>query len=273
MDSTGPTGQNGLESWGTTLLSAATISQLCRRGGSAVLDALLPPQCLSCRALVDRPGQLCPDCWSRIGFIADPVCACCGRPFDYDLGSGTLCGACVRVPPAYARARSVFRYDDASRPLLLGFKHADRTEAAPALGAWLRRAGSILLAEADLVAPVPLHRWRLLRRRYNQAALLAGALVRGTAVPAVMDLLERRRATPSQGGLSRAQRRRNVQGAFAVRDRHRDRARGRTVLLVDDVLTTGATAEACTRVLLQAGAARVDVLTLARVVREATDPI
>ncbi len=159
------------------------------------------------------------------------------------------------------------RYDEASRGLVLGFKHADRTDGAPAYGAWLARAGAELIAEADLIAPVPLHWMRLFARRYNQAALLARALARRAGRPVAADLLLRRRHTPSQGRLSPAQRRRNVAGAFAVKPSRRPLLEGRRVLLVDDVLTTGATASACARTLRRDGARAVDVLVLARVVR------
>jgi ComF family protein len=167
----------------------------------------------------------------------------------------------------FDRARAAFAYDDASRRLILPFKHADRTQATPWFGRWLARAAGELAADADIVAPVPLHRWRLFRRRYNQAALIALALAREAARPAIPDLLLRRRATRSQGRLSRAGRARNVAGAFAVNERHSARVTGRRVLLVDDVMTTGATVEACADVLKRAGAAAVDVATLARVVR------
>jgi predicted amidophosphoribosyltransferase len=145
---------------------------------AAALDALLPPRCLGCGGPVDRQGGLCPDCWGRLSFITAPHCACCGLPFDFQVEGESLCGACLAEPPPYARARAVLVYDDGSRPLLLGFKHGDRTHAARAFGLWLARAGAELLAEADLLVPVPLHRWRLFRRRYNQAALLAQAVGR-----------------------------------------------------------------------------------------------
>ncbi|HYD68387.1 ComF family protein [Azospirillum sp.] len=233
---------------------------------AAALNALLPPRCLSCGAPVDRQGGLCPACWGALTFITAPHCACCGLPFAYQQGDGTLCGACVASVPAFARARSVLVYDDASRPLVLGFKHGDRTHAAVAYGAWLARAGAELLADADLLAPVPLHRWRLFRRRYNQAALLAQAAGRVSGRPVVPDLLVRRRSTPSQGGLDRAGRQKNVAGAFRLK-RGKAEVAGKRVVLVDDVMTTGATLAECAKVLRRAGAARVDVLTLARVVR------
>lgn len=240
-----------------------------RRAARAALDAILPPQCLSCKAATNEPGTLCAPCWRAIQFLAPPFCARCGFPFEYDSGKDALCGACSRLSPAFDRARAVLRYDDSSRGLILAFKHADKIHAAPAFGRWMARAGAGLLAEGSIVVPVPLHWTRLFRRRYNQAALLALALARETGLRAAPDLLIRRRATPSQGRLGAAARRRNVAGAFAVRPRGRDLIDGRRVLLVDDVLTTGATVDACARALKRAGADAVDVLVLGRVVREA----
>jgi ComF family protein len=250
---------------------APALSTSLRRLAATALDAVLPPLCLSCRVEVDEAGALCAACWDKIAFLAPPHCSACGFPFDYDPGGPALCGACLRKPPDYGRGRAVMRYDDASRPLVLGFKHGDLTHGAPAYGRWMARAGAELLREADLVVPVPLYWLRLFRRRYNQAALLAQAVGRAAGVPVAVDLLVRRRPTPSQGHLSRAARRRNVRGAFAVRPRRAALARGRRILLIDDVLTTGATAEACARALLRAGAASVDVLVLARVVRGAAE--
>jgi len=244
------------------------------------LDLVLPPRCLGCGALVAAQGALCPACWSAITFVTEPLCRCCGLPFAFDSGAFELgetaggaadaleCGACLAVPPPFRRARAVMRYDDGSRPLLLGFKHGDRTEAAPPFAGWLARSGRDLLAEAELIAPVPLHWRRLFARRFNQAALLAQALGRASGLPVVPDLLVRRRATPSQGHLSRAERQRNVAGAFAVHPRRGDLLRGRRLLLVDDVMTTGATVSACARAALRGGAAEVEVLVLARAVRD-----
>jgi len=160
-------------------------------------------------------------------------------------------------------------YGDFSRRIVLSFKHGDRTDTAPALGRWLVRAGAGLIADADLIAPVPLHWTRLFARRYNQAALLAGVVGGVSGIPVVQDLLVRRRKTPSQGRMGWGQRRRNVQGAFRVSPARRDGFQGRRVLLIDDVLTTGATVTACAKTLLKGGAGAVDVLTLARVVRPA----
>lgn len=237
-----------------------------RRAARLLLDAVLPPRCLNCGALVGEPATLCAACWSKIAFLGGPACACCGLPFEHELGSGALCAACAGQPPAFARARAVFRYDEGSRGLLLAFKHADRTDAVPAFALWLQRAGEELLEDAELIAPVPLHRWRLLRRRYNQSALLANALALRAGRRAAPDLLLRRRATPPQGRLSAAARRRNLAGALALNPRWAERVAGRRVLLIDDVLTTGATVEEAAKVLCRAGAAAVDVLTLARVI-------
>lgn len=248
---------------GNVLLSAA------QRAGRAALGLVLPPKCLGCGDAVHDAGALCSRCWPRMSFVAPPYCAGCGYPFDFDAGDGALCGSCVRAPLDFDRARSVLRYDDQSRDLIIAFKHSDRTDAAPAYGLWMARAGSDLLAEADLVAPVPLHRSRLIARRFNQAALLAHAVGRATRVEVVSDLLVRTRATPSQGTLSAVQRRQNVRGAFAVRPSRAAEAAGRRIVLVDDVYTTGATVSACARTLRRAGARAVDVLTLARVVRPA----
>ena len=238
-----------------------------RAAGRTVLDALLPPLCLSCSALVDEPGALCAKCWAGVSFIGGPMCARCGFPFEVDAGPEAVCAACLRKPPRYDRARAAFRYDETSRGLVLSFKHGDRTDAAPAFGRWLARAGSTLLEDADFIAPVPLHGWRLFRRRYNQSALLALACGAVAGKPVLPDLIQRRRNTPSQADLGARERKRNVAGAFRLTPRYGPFMRGRKIVLVDDVLTTGATVEACTRVLRHAGAARVDVLTLARVVR------
>lgn len=245
----------------------AAWSRLLRDLGARAIDTVLPPRCLRCGATVEAVGALCPDCWAAMAFLGPPHCACCGYPFEFDMGLAALCAACARERPPYGRARAVLRYDDASRDLVLAFKHADRTDGAPAYGAWLARAGAELVAEADIVAAVPLHWTRLFVRRYNQAALLALAVARQAGLPAVPDLLVRRRRTPSQGRLSAAGRARNVAGAFAINPRRKAMVSGRRILLVDDVQTTGATVESCARVLLRGGAAVVDVLTLARVVR------
>lgn len=240
--------------------SAASVAR-------SALNALLPARCMLCPAAVADEGALCASCWDELRFLGPPACACCGYPFEFEVPQETLCAACSLRPPVYDRARAVFAYDDASRALILSFKHADQIHRAPAFGRWLARSGAELLDDAEMLVPVPLHRWRLFARRYNQAALLAHALGRETGIPVVPDLLRRRRRTPSQGRLSRSARIRNVRGAIALWEGQGNRVRGAHVLLLDDVQTTGATVEECARVLKRAGAAAVDVLTLARVVR------
>ena len=236
-----------------------------RRARDRLLDLLLPPRCLCCGVPVAVTGTLCTPCWRAVTFLSAPCCASCGYPFDFDIGSGGLCGACMAEVPYFDRARAAMRYDDASRPLILALKHGDRLHLAPPLAQWMQRTGRELLADADLQLPVPLHWTRLFTRRYNQAAVLAHAIAKAGGPPVAADCLLRRRRTPSQGYKNPSARRRNVAGAFAVK--HPDKIRGKRVVLIDDVLTTGATVEECARVLKRAGAARVDVLTLARVVR------
>lgn len=241
---------------------------IVRAAGRRCIDVLLPPRCLACGEIVSADGALCPACWATVAFIAPPCCRRCGVPFAFDPGAGVECGECVRQPPPFQRARAALRYDDASRGLILGFKHADRTHAAPAFAAWMARAAGPLLTDAEVVVPVPLHWTRLIRRRYNQAALLALAIGRIGGRTVVPDALVRRRRTPSQGQMRRLGRFRNVTGAFVIHPRRAGHVAGKRVLLVDDVLTTGATVEACIRALRAAGATAVDVVTLARVVRE-----
>lgn len=240
------------------------LGQWIERG----LDILYPPQCLICDTAVTNTGTICAACWSAIQFIDQPFCAVCGLPFDYDLGPDAVCGACARKRPAYDRARAAMVYDDHSRRLIIAFKHGDRTDYAPALGRWLGRAGSQLIAGADIVVPVPLHWTRLYSRRFNQAAMLADLIAREANLPFAPNILSRRRRTPPQGRLSASARWRNLRGAFAVPARHRGAVKGRRVLLVDDVLTTGATVSVSAAALRRAGAASIDVLTLARVVRD-----
>ena len=229
------------------------------------LDFLLPPLCLMCDEPVGGMATLCPDCWKKIQFIAPPFCACCGGSFDIPVEAGTLCGAGLNETPHFKSARAAMLYDDASRKLILGFKHNDRTYAAKALAVWMHRAGGEFLATIDALVPVPLHRWRLFHRRYNQSALLAQQIGKMAQKPVLPDALKRVRDTPPQGHLKRKERQENVKGAFAVDARHKNDVEGKTFVLIDDVMTTGATVNECSRVLLKAGAKQVHVLTLSRV--------
>jgi ComF family protein len=227
------------------------------------VDAVLPPRCLACGVIVEAQGRLCLACWTPVRFLGKPCCAVCGEPFAYLQEDSERCLACLAEPPVYDRARAVFAYDDHTRKLILAFKHGDRVDAAPAYAAWMRQTGADLIEASDVILPVPLHRWRLLRRRYNQAALLALEIGRLSGKPVLPDLLVRRRATPSQGTLGRLARQRNLRGAFDIKG---PSVAGKQVVLIDDVLTSGATVNECARVLKRAGATAVSVLTLSRVV-------
>jgi len=233
------------------------------------LDVLLPPRCLGCGMMMEDVGGLCSDCWKAVNFIAPPLCERCGTTFALEAEPGALCGVCARHEPAYGRARSVFAYDAASRRLILNLKYADRTDAAPAFGRWMARAGAELLGGADFLVPVPLHWTRLFTRRYNQAALLAGAVGQESGVAVLLDPLIRLRRTPSQGRMKAVERRRNLRGAIALRPERAPQVEGRNLVLVDDVLTSGATVSECAQVLYKAGARNVDVLTLARAMHPA----
>lgn len=231
-----------------------------------VLDFILPPLCLVCDEPIASSDALCPDCWKKITFIAPPCCALCGMPFDLPVEDGTLCGACLAAPPVFDQARSAIVYDEASKGLILRFKHADRLHVVKGLALWMQRAaGPDFWDDVDLIMPIPLHRWRLLRRRYNQAALLAQVL--GTALGKPVDLLglRRVRSTPSQAQKGVKARALNVRGAFDLSQKAKQDIAGKVVALIDDVMTTGATLNEASRLLKEAGAAKVKVVTLARV--------
>src|SRR5271166_42209 len=232
---------------------------------AAPLDILYPPTCLACRAATGAHGALCSRCWSAMRFIERPFCERLGTPFDQELGEGLLSPQAIADPPVFSRARAVARFEDGpARKLAHRLKYSDRAELARPIARWMARAGADILADADFLIPVPLHRLRLWRRRFNQAALLAKEVSRESGKPCALSALLRVKATRSQVGLSRVQRAENLQGAFRVADGAS--VRGRNVVLIDDVLTSGATANAASRVLLRAGANRVDVLVFARVV-------
>jgi ComF family protein len=237
------------------------------------LDFALPPLCPACRALVGDGGGLCATCWSRLSFIARPYCERLGTPFGYEPGPGVLSTEAVTHPPAFARARAAVRYDDIASALVHSLKYGDRLDLAPTMGRWMARAGRELTDGADALVPVPLHWRRLWARRFNQAAALAAAISRASRVPVVDDALRRLRATPQQVGLNRTDRATNVQGAFAVPEERQAAVAGKRLVLIDDVLTSGATADTCARALLRAGAAHVDVLVFARVVDALRAPI
>lgn len=237
--------------------------------GLAALDLVFPPGCLACGRSVGQHDALCSRCWRAIRFIERPFCERLGTPFPQDLGPGLLSPEALANPPVYSRARAVARFEDGPARLLIHrLKYGDRLELARPLGSWMARAGAELLAEAEVVVPVPLHRRRLWTRRFNQAAALATHVGRAAGLECDPFLLERVKATATQVGMTRAQRMDNVQGAFRIPERSAARVHGRQILLVDDVLTTGATLNAAARTLLRGGAKGVDVLVFARVVAD-----
>jgi ComF family protein len=250
----------------------ARFAGALRRPGRVALDAVLPPLCPACRKPVADDGGLCPGCWSQLSFITPPYCERLGIPFAYDPGPGVLSMQAIADPPAYERARAAVRYDDIARTLVHALKYGDRLDLAPTLGRWMLQAGAPLLAEADALVPVPLHWRRLWWRRFNQSAALAEVIGARVKLP-VTHALARVKATRQQVGLTASERALNVQGAFRVREQARADVKGRRFVLVDDVLTSGATIEACSRALLRAGAAAADVLVFARVVDGRGGPI
>ena len=253
--------------------SVVRVAAALRRAGRMVLDVALPPICPSCREPLGDGAGLCAPCWGKLSLIEPPYCARLGIPFVYDPGPGILSMEAIANPPAYDRARAAVRYDDIARSLVHAFKYSDRLDLAPVMGRWMTRAGRELLADANALIPVPLHWRRLWARRFNQSATLAGIISTSSGLPVVHGGLRRTRATGQQVGRSRAERADNVQGAFQVAAEHKAEIQGRRLILIDDVLTSGATVDACSRALLRAGAAHVDVLVFARVVAPARTPI
>jgi ComF family protein len=235
---------------------------------NAALDLALPRLCAACREPVAGPG-LCPACWSKLSFITRPYCERLGIPFVYDPGPGILSMEAIADPPAYHRARAAVRFDEISRALVHSLKYGDRLDLAPMMGRWTAHAGREIIAEADALVPVPLHWRRLWGRRFNQSAMLASAVAAASGVPMVTTALKRVKPTAQQVGLTRTERAANVQGAFRVPPEGKAAVVGRRLVLVDDMLTSGATVEGCARALLRAGAANVDVLVFARV----ADPV
>jgi ComF family protein len=245
------------------------LRTLARRSALALADTIVPPVCVACRQPLHGHDALCPACWADIDFIRPPLCDRLGIPLPFDPGGPAVSAAAEAAPPEYDRARAVARYDRTMARLIRDFKFHDRQDHVHLFCRWMANAGAELLGGAELLVPVPLHRWRLIGRRFNQSALLARALSRQTGLPFDPLALHRVRRTRPQVGLGQSERRGNVRGAFAVLERHRGAIAGRRVVLIDDVVTTGATVEAAARALRSAGAANVDVLALALV----TDPV
>jgi ComF family protein len=248
-------------------------AQALKKAGAAALDLLYPPVCLACRRAIDQHGGLCPACWSAMRFIERPFCERLGMPFEADLAAGEsgriVSAAALADPPVFSRARAVARFEDGpARVLVHRLKYGDRGELAAPMGRWMARAGAELLSEADLLIPVPLHRLRLAHRRFNQSTALARAISEMAGLPLKNDVLVRAKPTPPQVGLTRRLRAMNMQGAFVVPAERRIELADQHIVLVDDVMTSGATLNAAARVLLRAGAKQVDALVFARVVND-----
>jgi ComF family protein len=231
----------------------------------ALVDVVVPPTCPACGARTRDPATLCPTCWAAMPRVSRPFCERLALPFSLDPGPGAVSPAALANPPRWDRARAAALYDGAAEKLVSALKFGDRLDVAPFMAAEMARAGAEVLAEADFILPVPLHPRRLFARRFNQAAVLARGIAKRCGAPVLVDALKRVKPTPPQVGLSREGRARNVVGAFVVPARRKEALAGKRVVLVDDVLTTGATLNACARVLKRAGAASVDVLVFARV--------
>jgi ComF family protein len=250
----------------------ARLAEGARSLFGLALAVALPQLCAACREPVGGEG-LCAACWSKLSFIAPPYCERLGIPFPFDPGPGVLSLEAIADPPAYNRARAAVRFDETARVLVHALKYGDRLDLAPIMGRWMANAGRDLTRNADLLVPVPLHWRRQWARRFNQSALLAEVIAKASGLRVSHGALKRVKATAQQVGLARSERAQNVQGAFGVRPDARIEVAGRRLVLVDDVLTSGATIEACTRALMRAGAESVDVLVFARVVAPARVPI
>ena len=230
-----------------------------------IVDFVLPPRCPACGIVTSDPHSFCVDCWRSLSFLGDPCCVRCGLPFEYAAGEESECGRCLADPPHFDRLRAAVAYGEVARQVALKLKYSGRPGVAETLARFMARH----LAPADpkvVLIPVPLHRWRIWKRGYNQSALIASSLAKSGGLALDLDLLRRVKATPVLRGLGRRERALAVRGAFAIRDKAS--LAGKSFILVDDVFTSGATANACARTLKRAGAKRVEIICWARVISE-----
>jgi ComF family protein len=241
---------------------------LARSALRHAVDFALPPRCPGCGAITPEPHAFCLDCWQKLAFLGDPCCARCGLPFEFGVGAESQCGRCMADPPPFDRLRAAVAYGEVARAVALKLKYAGRPGMAETLAGFMARHLRGVDPDAVLV-PVPLHRWRIWKRGYNQAALIASALGKRAGLAVELDMLRRIRATPVLRGLGRRERALAMRGAFAVREGSRARLAARTAILVDDVFTSGATVDACAKALKRAGCGRVEALCWARVLAEA----
>ena len=239
--------------------------QTARTQSQKILDFLMPPRCTICNKKVNSTGALCGTCWTNLHHINDPQCNSCGLPFAFDIDKNALCGHCIKNPPPYVWARSALRYDDHSQGLILSLKHSKKLENAAVMARMMQQAGQGFFKDIDLIVPVPLHRKRLFKRRFNQSAYLAHYIAKQTNIALNTNDLERIKPTPPQVGLTYKAREKNVRGAFKVKVK--ESFKNKNIVLIDDVFTTGATVKACSQCLLKAGASSVGVLTFARTLK------
>ncbi len=243
---------------------AARGRQLAGKWIRPIVDFALPPRCPGCGAVTADPHLFCVDCWAGLHFLGDPCCDRCGLPFDFAVAGESLCAGCAASPPDFDRARAAIAYGEVARRVALRLKYGGRPSIAETMARMMERH---LDAPDALLVPVPLHRWRIWKRGYNQAALIAIGLASRRGGTLALDVVKRTRATPPLRNMNPAERARTVRGAFEVPANRRDAIRGRTIVLVDDIFTTGATAGSCARALRKAGASRIELLCWARVVR------
>ncbi|MGL4637853.1 MAG: ComF family protein [Beijerinckiaceae bacterium] len=239
---------------------------LFRSARLATLDLVYPPLCVACGEITSQPATLCAACWRQMPFISRPYCERLGTPFNVDIGGPLLSPAAIADPPVFDRARAVAHHNGAARDMVHKLKYGDRQELAIAMGQLMATSAAEVFANADVLVPVPLHWTRLWQRRFNQAAALANVISVQTGIACDPTLLRRRKRTLRQVGLTRPQRQQNLQGAFVVPESTRAAVMGRRVVLIDDVMTTGSTANASARALIKAGASAVDFVTFSRVV-------
>ncbi|MCK5518175.1 MAG: ComF family protein [Alphaproteobacteria bacterium] len=248
----------------STLKKKIAIFELCK----FLINTVLPPRCAGTGEIVDVQGMVSPDFWSQLQFIENPFCKICGIPFSFEIANDAICATCMERKPAFGMSRSAVTYNEASRKVILAFKYGDRLHSVHTFTPWLIRTGIDLIEQADFIVPVPLHRLRLRERQFNQSALLAQEIAARTAKPHIPDALLRTRYTVPQQGLSAKERDKNVRGAFAIKKSYLKTLKGKNVLLIDDVFTSGATLNECSRILKSAGATGINVLTIARVTKE-----
>jgi ComF family protein len=244
------------------------IGHLAKAGLRSVAGFIWPARSVLTGERHGGQGAIAAEDFTQLRFLNGRGCRSCAAIVEIDLGEDSLCGACAAKAPRWDQARAAIAYDDASRQMILEFKHGGRRDGLGAMGNWMTMAGQDILEATDYLMPVPLHYQRLAKRGFNQAGWLAQAVARRSGVPAMVDGLKRVKPTQSQGGLTARQRKKNVAGAFKARARYRKQLEGARITLVDDVYTTGSTLSASTLALKQAGVANVNVLVLARVVRD-----